>query len=322
MGMKGILVLMFLITSVLFFLLIIQRFFKKDQLMEKRINQYLGESDKELEQPRKFQLTLDFRLAKQTIRKKLLKKNKNEQIETLLSQAGVPLKPEEYVMFQWISVALGAGVLYLIIDTVLILPVGAAVGAMIPKIILKRKQRKRLKQFNDNLPEMISTIVGGLRAGFSFPQALKSVMEESSSAMKEEITLLLREMQYGMTVEEALTGLKERMPSEDLNLMVQAIVIQRQVGGNLATVLEKIVETIRDRIKIQRQIKTLTAQGKMSGMVVGLLPVVLGVILFMIEPEYIGVLFTNTIGMMLLGIAAISCIIGFILIQKVTSIEV
>lgn len=320
--MKGILVFMFLITSVLFFSLILQRFFKKDKLMEKRISQYLRESDKELLEPKKFKLTLDFRLAKQTIRKKLLKKNKNEKIETLLSQAGIPLKPEEYVMFQWISVALSAGILYLIIDTVLILPVGAAVGVMIPKIVLKRKQRKRLKQFNDNLPEMISTIVGGLRAGFSFPQALKSVMEESSSAMKEEITLLLREMQYGMTVEEALNGLKERMPSEDLNLMVQAIVIQRQVGGNLATVLEKIVETIRDRIKIQGQIKTLTAQGKMSGMVVGLLPIVLGVLLFIIEPEYIGVLFTNSIGIMLLVIAGISCIIGFILIQKVTSIEV
>lgn len=169
---------------------------------------------------------------------------------------------------------------------------------------------------------MISTIVGALRAGFSFPQALKSVAEESSSPMKEEMELVLKEMQYGVTIEESLNKLKERMPSEDLNLMVQAILIQRQVGGNLATVLDQIANTIRERIKIHGQIKTLTAQGRMSGMVVALLPVILGGFLLVIEPNYMSVMFSNPIGLLLLGVGAVSCLIGFVFITKITAIEV
>ncbi|MCD8508805.1 MAG: type II secretion system F family protein [Bacillus sp. (in: Bacteria)] len=290
--------------------------------MEKRIKRYLIQGDKEVLEPKKFKLTIDFRLAKERIRKKLVEKDKNTKIENLLRQAGVPLKPEEYVMFQWISTALTAGILYLILDTIFILPIGALIGAYIPKFILKKRKQDRMKKFNDSLPEMISTIVGALRAGFSFPQALKTVMEESSSPMKDEIGIVIREMQYGTSVEEALNNLKERMPSEDLDIMVQAVLIQRQVGGNLATVLETIVKTIRERIRIQGQISTLTAQGRLSGMVVGLLPVGLGLILYIIEPGYMGTLFTHPVGIVLLVIAVISCALGFMFIRKVTAIEV
>jgi tight adherence protein B len=129
-------------------------------------------------------------------------------------------------------------------------------------------------------------------------------------------------MQYGSTIEDSLNELKTRMPSEDLDLMIQAIIIQRQVGGNLATVLDKIVETIRDRTKIQRQITTLTAQGKLSGIIIGLLPLILAVLLYMIEPDYIGTLFKNPIGWVMIGAGGISGIIGFILIRKITTIEV
>jgi tight adherence protein B len=324
--MKGLLIIMFLFTVTLFFLLILQRFSSKNKLTETRVNRYLGsvtEVEKAAVQvPKKFQRTMQLRFVKQTVKKYLAKKDKTAHIETLLSQAGVPLKPEEYIMFKWISIALGAGILNLIVGNLIVIPLGAYIGSVIPKMILKRRQRVRLKKFNDALPEMISTIVGALRAGFSFPQALKSVAEESSSPMKEEMEWVLKEMQYGVTIEDSLNKLKEQMPSEDLNLMVQAILIQRQVGGNLATVLDQIANTIRERIKIQGQIKTLTAQGRLSGMVVALLPVILGGLLFVIEPDYITVLFTNTIGLILLCVAVVSCVIGFIFIRKITAIEV
>ena len=129
-------------------------------------------------------------------------------------------------------------------------------------------------------------------------------------------------MQYGKGIEDALNDLNERMPSEDLDLMIQAILIQRQVGGNLATVLDKIIETIRDRTKIQRQITTLTAQGKLSGYVIALLPVILGFLLYLIQPDYIGGLFRHPIGLAMVGAGVISGIIGFILIKKITTIEV
>lgn len=320
--MDYLLLFFFLLTSFLIFYLILRKIFFKSEHIEKRIKRYLMQDNKEILEPKKFKLTIDFRLAKNRIRKRLMEKDKNTKIENLLRQAGVPLKPEEYVMFQWISTALVAGIMYLFVDNVVILPVGGVIGYFIPKLILNKKKQERMKKFNDGLPEMISTIVGALRAGFSFPQALKTVMDESSSPMKDEIGLVIREMQYGASIEESLNNLKERMPSEDLDIMVQAILIQRQVGGNLATVLETIVKTIRERIKLQGQIRTLTAQGRMSGAVVGFLPVALGLIFYIMDPSYMGVLFTHPVGIVLLVIAIISSILGFFFIQKVTSIEV
>jgi tight adherence protein B len=129
-------------------------------------------------------------------------------------------------------------------------------------------------------------------------------------------------MQYGTSMEDALTEWKERMPSEDLDLMIQAILIQRQIGGNLAVILETIVQTIRDRSRIQRQVTTLTAQGRLSGMVIGLLPFVLGILLYLIQPSYIGSLFKNPIGIGMVAASLVSGVIGFMLIRKITTIEV
>lgn len=325
--MTTLLIIMILITSTLIFLSLFQIFVKKESVMEDRVNRYLRD-DKEpdsnqdaVKEKRKLPAP-NFTLAKRRIRTALKKNNKNETIELLLSQAGVPLKPEEYVMFRWISLILTSGILYLITDNLLMLLIGAVIGRMIPGIVVKSRKRKRIKAFNDHLPDMITTVVGALRAGFSFTQALKSVEEEAASPMKEEIGLVVKEMQYGMTLEESLNRFKERVPSEDLNLMIQAIIIQRQIGGNLATVLEKISQTIRDRIQVQGQIRTLTAQGRMSGAVVGSLPIALGMILFLIEPDYVAVMFTHPVGMVLIVIAAVSSMIGFLLIKKVTAIEV
>ena len=169
---------------------------------------------------------------------------------------------------------------------------------------------------------MISTIVGSLRSGYSLPQSLKTVAEECDSPVKEEITYLLKEMSYGVTMEDALNNLNSRMPSEDLELMIQAVLIQRQVGGNLAGVLEIILKTIRDRIRIQGQIKTLTSQGRLSGKVIGALPIVIGGAIYLLNPEFMTPLFTNTLGRIMVTVGAVSGITGFILINKLTKIEV
>lgn len=313
---------MVLFTTFLFCMYILQKIFLSDKRIEKRVQRYLQQSDKEILESKKFRLALQFMQKRNSIKNKLLTKEKNSKLESLLTQAGLPLKPEEYIMFQGIATILGTGLFFLLFENVFIMIIGGIFGFLLPKIIVRKKINERLKKFQDSLPEMISTIVGALRAGFSFPQALNSVMEEAQSPVKEEISIVLKEMQYGTSVEEALNNLKERMPSEDLDIMIQAIVIQRQVGGNLATVLETIVDTIRDRIKIQGQISTLTAQGRMSGWVLGLLPIFVGVMIYFVEPSYMSVLFMEPIGIILLIIAAISCFIGFMLIRKLTSIEV
>jgi tight adherence protein B len=217
---------------------------------------------------------------------------------------------------------ISGGILYLLTGLRYFFIIGTLPGYLFPKWYLRKKEKERIDRFNEGLTDMITTIIGSLRAGFSFPQALKTVVEEAGQPIKDEMESVLKEMQYGSSIEDSLNNLKERMPSEDLDLMIQAIVIQRQVGGNLATVLEKIVETIRDRTKIHRQIRTLTAQGRLSGIVVGLLPVILGLLIYFIQPDYIATLFHHPIGIILIAAGVVSGTIGFLLIKKITTIEV
>lgn len=291
--------------------------------MQRRMQHYLSIEEEKVSQKKVEGKQISFvQLIKDRVQKKVLSKEKNNRLEIKIAQAGLPLKPEEYILFQWILTILIGGLFYLVMDNWLFLPFGNVIGFLMPKWYLKKKQRERVTKFNEGLADMITTIVGSLRAGFSFPQALKSVAEEASSPIKEEMDYVLKEMQYGKGIEDALNDLNERMPSEDLDLMIQAILIQRQVGGNLATVLDKIIETIRDRTKIQRQITTLTAQGRLSGNVIALLPVILGFLLYLIQPDYIGGLFRHPIGLTMVGAGVISGIIGFILIKKITTIEV
>jgi tight adherence protein B len=321
--MISLLILFFLLTSTLFFWYVIRIFIRPENKLQSRMQHYLSIEEEKVSQEKVAGKPISIiQVMKEKIQKKVLTKEKNSRLELKIAQAGLPLKPEEYILFQWILTALLGGLFYLIIGNWLFFPVGSVMGFILPRWYLRKKQRERVTKFNEGLADMITTIVGNLRAGFSFPQALKSVAEEAASPIKEEIDYVIKEMQFGKGIEDALNDLHERMPSEDLDLMIQAILIQRQVGGNLATVLDKIIETIRDRTKIQRQITTLTAQGRLSGYVIALLPVILGFLLYLIQPDYIGGLFHNPIGLAMVGAGVISGVIGFILIKKITTIEV
>jgi tight adherence protein B len=320
--MAWLIVVLFAMSSFLLFAAVLQFVFLSDKRMEKRLNRYLELNDKKKLGRRSFNLLVQLQLYKQTVRGKVLTKKKSERLETMLSRSGIPLRAEEYVLFQWMSTALFGGLAYLLAGQLLFLPLGAILGFMLPRWWVQRRRRARMAAFNDGLLDMLTTVIGSLRAGFSFVQALKTVVDESEGPMREEAEIVLKEMQYGSSMEDALNEWKERMPSEDLDLMIQAILIQRQIGGNLAVILETIVTTIRDRGRIQRQISTLTAQGRLSGVVIGLLPFVLGLIIYTIEPDYIGSLFRHPVGVGMLVGGLISGAIGFVLIRKMTSIEV
>ncbi|MFC4737264.1 type II secretion system F family protein [Bacillus daqingensis] len=250
------------------------------------------------------------------------KSRRKDALEQRLSAAGLPIKPEEFVVFQLFAALILGGLLQIITQQLLLPLLGAASAYMMSSIWLKAKQRKRIKQFNEGLPDMITSIIGSLKAGFSLPQSLQMIAEESYSPIKEETEFVIKSMQYGKNVEEAMIDWKTRMPSADLDLLVEAILIQRQVGGNLAYLLEKIVETMRERTRIEGQIRTLTAQGKLSGIIIGLLPAVLGFVIYLMNPEYMQTLFVETIGQIMLLIAAVSGVIGFLFVRKITTIEV
>lgn len=296
--------------------------FLSNRRLERRMKKYLELNDSRRLNPRKFNILLQMQLYKQSLKTQVVSKKKGGQLEVALSQAGWAIGPEEYILFRWIGASVGGGLLFVATGSWLALLLGLIVGGVTPRLMLKHKQKERLRRFNDGLQDMITTVIGSLRVGFSFSQALKTVVDEADPPMKEEMETVLKEMQYGSSMEDALHALKERMPSEDLDLLIQAILIQRQVGGNLATILETIVQTIRDRNKIQRQIQTLTAQGRLSGVVIGLLPIVIGILLYLIEPDYIGTLVSHPLGWAMLAAGCFSGLIGFVFIRKITTIEV
>lgn len=247
---------------------------------------------------------------------------RRERLEQKISLAGIPLKAEEFVVFQWFAVLIVGGLFFLPSHQVVMFLAGGSLGYYMPLLWLKQKQKKRIELFNAGMPGMLTSIIGSLKAGFSFLQSLQMVAQESDSPVKEEIEFVLKLLQYGTSMEEALIEWKKRMPSEDLDLLVEAILIQKQVGGNLAFLLGKIVDTTRARNKLENQVKTLTAQGRLSGLIIALLPIGLGGIIYFLNPEYISPLFTHPIGRSLLIAAVISEVIGFMFIRKITTIEV
>lgn len=323
--MKEIVLLFFFTFCFLLIVCLFYYFSLFDRKMKRRINYYFDIDKKNKnEVKKKLKVKSDTSSLKKVnnkIREKLSNINQ-EKIDQMLKNAGVNLNPEEYIILKWFLSAITGGVLYFLINSTFLLLVGGIIGYIMPKIWINKKIKIRIGRFNEGLPDMIVTLISSLKSGYSFSQALKTVAHECDSPIKEEIIFLLKEMNYGITMEEALNNLNKRMPSNDLELMIQAILIQRQVGGNLIGVLEIIVKTIRERNRIERQVQTLTSQGRLSGRVIGALPVVLGFVIYLINPEYIKVLFTSTAGIIIIIIGVTSGIMGFILINKLTKIEV
>ncbi|MFA5881103.1 MAG: type II secretion system F family protein [Eubacteriales bacterium] len=251
--------------------------------------------------------------AAQSITKKM-------QIE--LIKANIPLRGEEYILINFLLM-FGLGLLLILITRNAILGwIGVITGFMVPKVIVKRMKLKRVQKFNSQIGDALVVMSNSMRAGFSFLQATEMVSKEMPSPICDEFARTLREMNLGTPTEEALLNLTTRIESEDLDLVITAVLIQRQVGGNLAEILDGISHTIRERIRIKGEIKTLTAQGRVSGIIVGVLPVVIGLVLSVINPSYIGALFTNPTGWAMLTAGVISQTIGIALIKKTVDIKV
>ncbi len=253
-----------------------------------------------------------------------------------LARADLALKPSEFLAIR-AAALLGVPVaLWLLGATVmpslgnpLIVVAGVVVGFWAPRFWLKRRKGKRLKAFNGSLADTITLIANALRSGSSFLQAIEMVVRETQPPISTEFNRVIREVNLGLPFEQALANLVRRVRSEDLELMTTAISIQHQVGGNLAEILDSIAFTIRERVRIKGEIKTLTAQQRMSGYVVAGLPIGLVGILMVIAPKFMDPMFQKPpevmglpMGVIILGVGAIMMGIGFLLIRRIVDIEV
>ena len=252
-----------------------------------------------------------------------------------LGRADLKMKPAEFLIL-WAITPIGfvfvAFVLGFVIEgfrNPVALVVAFLVGLYAPRFYLNRRKAGRLKAFAAQLPDTITLLANSLRAGSSFLQGMELVTREARPPISEEFERVVREMQLGVALHPALNNLVRRVASEDLELMVTAIQIQSQVGGNLATVLDAIAHTIRERIRIMGEIQTLTAMQRYSGYVITLLPIGLAGLLFLISPTYISVMLENPpslfglpMGVVFFLVGLISMGIGYLFIRRIVDIKV
>ena len=252
-----------------------------------------------------------------------------------LARADLKLKPSEF-LFIWGGSIVGVPAAMLAfsialpaLGSPLILLLGMFLGFWLPRFWLGRRKGGRLGAFNKQLPDTITLIANALRAGSSFLQAIEMVVRESRPPVSTEFGRVIREVNLGLAFEVALENMVRRVKSDDLELMATAISIQHTVGGNLAEILDSIAYTIRERVRIKGEIQTLTAQQRLSGYVVGFLPIALALFLFVAAPRFMDPMFDKDVavgglpvGVIILFFGGFMMFLGFMAIRKIVDIEV
>jgi len=289
-------------------------------LVDDRINKYLEEDQKkEGDKESKGALT-------DWVNRRVEKSSIGERIARDLARADLKLKPGEFMALYVIAI-IGGGMIAFMLGGRLVVSalIGAVIGAFLPGIYLRSQKSKRLVRFNDQLPDMLNLVVNGLRAGYSTLQAMEAVSKELPSPISDEFRRVVQEMQLGIPMEKALENLLRRIPSEDLDFVVTAINVQREVGGNLAEIMDVISYTIRERVRIKGEIRALTAQAVYSGRALALMPVGLLCILWFLNRDYVMTLFSisNALcGGIALGLAAILIVVGYFVMNRIGNVEV
>jgi tight adherence protein B len=252
-----------------------------------------------------------------------------------IARADLHLKPSEFLMI-WVASVIGIPLVMLLLSPLLpplgnplFLLLGGFIGFMLPRFWLARRKNGRLGAFNKQLPDTITLIANALRAGSSFLQAIELVVRESRPPISTEFSRVIREVNLGLPFDQALENMVRRVRSDDLELMATAISIQHQVGGNLAEILDSIAYTIRERVRIKGEIRTLTAQQRLSGYVVAGLPIGIAAFLFVAAPGFMKPMFANPpailglpAGVVILMIGGFMMFLGFLAIRRIVDIEV
>lgn len=245
-----------------------------------------------------------------------------KQLEIELEKADIPMKGSEMALI-FLGACVGGGLIgWIILQSIPGLLIGGLVGYLAPQLYIKRKQKKRLHSFNQQINDCLVLISNSLKAGYSFFQAIDLVSKEMPEPISREFSRVMKEMNLGAETEESLTDMVKRVGSDDMDMVVQAVIIQRQVGGNLAEVLDKIAFTIRERIRIKAEIKTITAQARMSGIVIALMPVGLAFLLASLNRDYFSLLWTTTIGKAMIALAIVLELMGWMIIRKIVNIRI
>jgi|SRR5687767_2978191 len=292
-------------------------------LVEERLGRYLEEERPDGGEASRRSIVTDW------LNRRVASSSRGDRVARELARADLKFKVAEYYALVFISAATTALLAWLIQPHIASIIIGAIIGLFIPRFYVKRQQRVRLNKFNDQLSDMLNLMVNGLRAGYSTMQALEAVSRELPAPISDEFRRVVQEMQIGIPMDKALDNLLRRIPSEDLDFVITAINVQREVGGNLSEILDTISFTIRERVRIKGEIRVMTAQVRTSATVLSLIPVFLAAALWFVSPEYIGTFFDESANLPqpICGIIAVVTIIGMIaagyfVMMKIANIEV
>ena len=245
-----------------------------------------------------------------------------KKLDLMMVRAGLPLLGSEFLAIS----AGGALLVFVIFALATRNPVTGLLALLLflaaDFVFVQRRITKRLDNFQRQLADCLSLVANSLRAGFSFLQTMEIISREMEPPMSTEFERVMRDTTLGKSLDDALHDMDDRVGSADFSLVVTAVLIQQQVGGNLATILDTIRQTISERIRIRREVNTLTAQGKMSGIVLACIPVALGLFFYVSSPEYLEPLLTTDIGRIAIIGAVFLVIVGFAIIRKIVDIKV
>ncbi len=278
---------------------------------------------KESDNQRRHNVTFKEKLYEtiRTLGAKLGRIKKYSNLDRKMQQSGWPFLGSEFQVVLLGCGVIGAFVLGLLTMTLVNALLGFVAGCIVCMMVLSISIQRRQKAFVNQLGDMLTMIANALRAGFSFMQALDHIAGEMDDPVKSEVRRVVTDVNVGMPLEEALNNMTDRVNSPDFNLVVAAVLIQRQVGGNLAQILDTISETINERVRMRREISSLTAQGRMSGMILGVLPFGIAAAIQIISPGYLNPLFTSVMGKMALAGSGVMMLIGFAVIRNIIDIK-
>lgn len=246
----------------------------------------------------------------------------SQNLQRILDQAGLPMKAGALILGM---LSLG-GLLFLLVSSflhyILLALVAAFIGGILPYLYVLRRRRKRKEAFDTLLPEAIELITNALKSGFSLESALRMAAKEIPDPVGIELAVAFEEQNLGVSLTEALSNLGNRVQSEDLNLFITTLLIHKKTGGNLAEVLEKIGNTIRERFRLEKEVKIFSAQGRFSGIVLVVLPIIVTIIIWVINPSYVRILIEEKAGKYLLGTALVMQFVGIWVINRIVRIRV
>jgi len=258
------------------------------------------------------------------VNRRVEKSSYGTTLARMLARADLKLKSGEYIaVIVIVAISVGFILFFLGGRNIIVGLLGAIIGALLPNMYVKRLQGKRLLKFNDQLGDMLNLMVNGVRAGYSTMQAMEAISKELPAPISEEFRRVVQEMQLGIPMDKALENLMRRIPSEDLDFVVTAINVQREVGGPLAEILDTIAYTIPERVRIKGEIKVMTAQVTMSGRILSGVPFAVFLIIWFINQEYMMEFFNNPLcGGLAIGTGVIMIGIGYFIMMKIADIEV